>query len=117
MPSTDRYSVTINPLPGPVTEGDIVRLEAEPSIPTNVRFLWDVRGAGTLDRVDQESVNWNTRGLPVGTYPVAVTALWEVGGGRTLAHSVEAPVDVRGRAVAASFDAPQRIGGAGAPAG
>ena len=74
MPSTDRYSVTIKPLPGAVTQGDVVRLEAEPSITTNVRFVWDVKGFGRLDKTDQDVVHWSTAGLAVGTYPVQVTA-------------------------------------------
>jgi hypothetical protein len=102
MPSTDKYSVTIKPVPGPVSEGDVVRLEAGPSITTGVRYLWDIKGAGTLDRLDQETVLWSTRGLPVGTYPIGVTAYWDIGGGKTLAHTVEAPVDVTSRVASAA---------------
>ena len=102
MPSTDKYSVTIKPVPGPISEGDVVRLEAGPSITTGVRYLWDVKGAGTLDRLDQETVLWNTRGLPVGTYPIGLTAYWDIGDGKTIAHSIEAPIDVTSRATQAA---------------
>ncbi|HYI94836.1 MAG TPA: hypothetical protein VEX68_14925 [Bryobacteraceae bacterium] len=106
MPSTDRYSVTIKPLPGAVTQGDVVRLEAEPSITTNVRFVWDVKGFGKLDKTDQDVVHWSTAGLAVGTYPVQVTGIWDLGGGKTVSHTVDVPVDLQGRAIAAPTSIP-----------